>query len=187
MQILLRESVIGLRWVILAHVAAALLILTVCSFTGERKLFSRGKVLLFGSILSMNKAARTAWCLSLSRLLIVLIYACMPGETDLIPGIIIGLETLAMLILTGDLKTWSMQLVSFAAVYAILLLQGLFYRYYAEVESQRVYQLIYIFLGVFAGLVAVQQTLSGHEQLIRGSNPEMAAGLKAGSRKNRKK
>ena len=174
MQTVLKESIIGLRWVIVAHVAAGLLILAVCSFASEKHFFSKAKTLLFGSVISMDRPARIAWCLALSRLLTVLVYACMPGETDLAIGLVIGLETLGILFLTKDLKTWGLQFLAFAAVFAILLLQGLFYRYYNEVEGQRAYQLLYIFLGVFAVLAALQQTLVGHEQLIRGSNPEMA-------------
>lgn len=163
------------RGLIFLHLGVALLILTVYSFAADRFSFSRGRVLVLGALYALDRPCRVAWALSLSRMLTVCYLAVFPGKTDIAFGLVLALLTLGIFFLSHDLKGLINQLMIYAAVYSGLILQGMFFSYYREIESVMAMKLMAIYLGIFAALFSVYQTFRGHERLIMisaGENQE---------------
>lgn len=151
---------------IYAHLAAALLILAVYSFQSDRFSFSRFRVALFGSIYALTPACRIAWALSLSRMITVGFLAVRPENTGIPFGVALLLLTFGICILSGDTKGMVKQMLISAEVFATLVLQGMFRSFYLEVETSLVLKIVSVYLGIFAVLFTLYQTLKGHERLL---------------------
>jgi len=151
---------------ICAHLAVAFLILAVYSFQSDRFSFSRFRVALFGSIYALTPACRVAWALSLSRMITVCFLAVKPESTGIPFGIALVLLTFGICFLSGDIKGLIHQTMISAAVFATLVLQGMFRSFYLEVETSLVLKIVSVYLGIFAVLFTLYQTLKGHERLL---------------------
>lgn len=170
------------KWLVAAHLVTALLIVFLYVIQSGKFGFTKGKTVLFGAVFSMDRRDLIAWAISISRFITVCYCAARPEDTGLIFAGILVLMTFVLNLLAGDMPGLLNQSLTYIVISVLILLKGLFLSYCREVEDLAIIRIIAWFLGCFAILYSLFQTIRGHEQLILLSN-----GIAQGTAKTEKK
>ena len=160
-------QVYNLKWFLLAVILLTTGGLVFFMLEGDYFDWTRKKVSTFGLLFDLDRRGCIALAESLSRLIYIVYVAINCTRTGLEAGIVILLMTVFGCIVTKDWKGIPQQVLTFGAVYGLLLLEGMFGNYYNDVERYWLLRAMVIFMGVFACLYTVYASIGYHERIIR--------------------
>jgi len=174
----LLTQIYNLKWLIVGYLVVAILFSFLISSFGKRFEWNKKKILSFAFLYTMDKRHLVAYSLSLGRFLYVIYLAVFCKQLGIESFGIFMVFSILISIFGKDLKGLPGQLITYACLFGVLLLESMFYGYYTDVESFWLIMAMVVFLGSFASLYSLYHQILTHERLSRLSCGDETTGTK---------
>lgn len=165
MLVQLIKEIANLKWYVIIYAIAAIVFCALI-YLGTREFdWSFKKIRFFAVLYNLNKRGLIAVSLILGRFVYVICMAVLGGSEGFWDLLVLLLFTIVIAIISRSAKTL-IQILSYAAVFAITLTENMLTQFYRDVDSNVMIAVVAVFFGIFAVLYACYQTLTAYNNVM---------------------
>ena len=153
------------KWFIVGAVIATVVLSAYLMLSTKEFEWTKRKVRAFAFLYDLDTRGRICLVLLLFRLMFLIFLAATGGSTTIWEAVAVLFITLVYAIVSGENKNY-LQLLSYAVIYVLLVMEGLFTAYYEDIDDSWLIMFLIIAFGLFSGLYSIHQSLTGYEMLL---------------------
>ena len=160
-------EIYNLRWLISAYVIT---VVAFCAFfwaNTVRFRWSRSKIRYFGAIYHVSSRTRIAITFALGRYAFILVSVVLCAYTGIYHMAVLLVFSLAINVIEVDIKRIFGDVAVYIAVFAIMLLESILYKYYIQMERAAGIMAMVVLLGIFVALYSTYNFIISYDRILK--------------------
>lgn len=160
-------EIYNLRWLISAYVIAIVVACFLFWLGTSGFAWTKTKIRIFGVLYDLSEKSKAAATFAFGRYIFIIVSTVMCSYTGIYHMAVLLIFSLTICILEVDFKNIFGDIAVYIAVYAIMMLESIMYKYYIQVENSAVIMVMTVMLGIFVSLYSTYHLIVSYDRILK--------------------